>query len=180
MNNNEEQRDIIQIVPTNRNYNYEILKQNINEFKKAYPFLEIENIGYSVLGKEIPYIKIGNGTKKVLYHGGIHSNEWITSVLLMKFVEDFCNAYISNHSLNGYDAKVLFEQVSLYIVPMVNPDGIDLVTGSVQKNTSIYQNYITIAKQYPNIPFPDGWKANFNGESLINFHLKCCINRLSL
>ena len=169
----ENEQDLIKIVQTNKNYYYATLMHNINELKRAYPFLEIGNIGESVLGKKIPYIKIGNGIRKVLYHGGIHSNEWITSLLLMKFVEEFCKSYIFDTTIYGYFAQELFSKVSLYIVPMVNPDGIDLVTGNVEKNTNIYQNYVTIANQYVDIPFPDGWKANFNGVDLKNYQPVC-------
>lgn len=165
-NINNEEKDLIEIVPTNRNYNYNLLMQNINELRRAYTFLRIGSIGYSVLGKEIPYIKIGKGKKEVLYHGSIHANEWITSVLLMKFIENFCRAYIFNQNINGYLARDLFNQVSLYIVPMINPDGVDLVTGNIEENSDIYQNYIYISRNFPNIPFPDGWKANFNGVDL--------------
>ena len=161
-----EENDTIHIVPINQNYSYEKLKQNMNELKRAYPFLEMGRIGYSVLGKEIPYIRIGKWTKEVLYHAGIHANEWITSILLMKFIEEFCNAYIFNERIYGVNAQYLFENVSLYIVPMVNPDGIDLVTGNVEKNSSIYQNYLDISREFPNVSFPDGWKANFNGVDL--------------
>ena len=44
--------------------------------------------------------------------------------------------------------------------------GIDLVTGNISKKDNIYKDYINIAKSYTNIPFPDGWKANFNGVDL--------------
>ncbi len=160
------EEDIIQIVPTNRKYGYNLMKQNIEELKRAYPFLEIKIAGYSVLGKPIPYIKIGNGEKKVLYHASIHANEWITSVLLMKFIEDFCRAYIFAQTIQGHSARELFQTVSLYIIPMVNPDGVDLVTGNVNKKSEIYKNYETIAHRFATIPFPDGWKANFNGVDL--------------
>ena len=150
----EIENDIITIVPTDKSYNYSILMHNIEELRRAYPFLEIGKIGYSVLGKEIPYIKIGKGNKKVLYHGGIHANEWITSVLLMKFIENFCRAYIFNTTIYQYLAQELWNQVSLYIVPMVNPDGVDLVTGNVSKNINIYENYVNIYKAYTTITFP--------------------------
>ena len=153
-------------MPTNINYNYDIFRKNVDELKMLYPFLEIGIIGYSILGKEIPYIKIGRGERQVLYHGSIHANEWITSVLLMKFIENFCRAYISNSNIYGYSAQNLFNKASLYIIPMVNPDGVDLVTGNIDKNSSTYQNYVYLSKFYPSIAFPNGWKANFNGVDL--------------
>lgn len=59
--------DYYNIVPTNQEYYYEILMQNIKNLKMIYPFLEVGNIGYSVLGKQIPYIRIGEGKREVLY-----------------------------------------------------------------------------------------------------------------
>ncbi len=159
------------IVPTNKAYSYDIMMHNIKELKRAYPFLEVKNIGNSVLGKEIPYVRIGNGAREILYHASIHANEWITSVLLMKFIENFCEAYTVNKSIQGYLPSELFKRVSLYIVPMVNPDGVNLVTNNIDNNSSEYKKLLDISKNFPKIPFPEGWKANYNGESLINFHL---------
>ncbi len=158
--------NVTEIVPTNVSYSYRILKENIKELKNTYAFLKVGSIGHSVLKKKIPYIKIGNGKKEVLYHGGIHANEWITSTLLMKFIENFSRAISLNEVIYGKPAKHLFSMVSLYVIPMVNPDGIDLVTGSLEKNSNIYKNYLEISKKYKNISFPDGWKANFNGVDL--------------
>ena len=64
------------IVPTNTNYNYSILIKNINSLKSIYPFLEIFSSGKSVLGKNIPVIKIGTGSKEVFYSGAIH-RKWM-------------------------------------------------------------------------------------------------------
>ena len=154
------------IVQTNISYTYEILTKDIQELKNTYPFLQIGTIGYTVLGKSIPYIRIGNGAKEVMYSASFHANEWITTVVLMKFVEDFSKAYTQNTTIYDYRAQQIFEETTIYIVPMVNPDGVDLVTGAVQPETSIYQNYQYLAGNFPAIPFPSGWKANFNGVDL--------------
>lgn len=154
------------IVPTTIAYTSCILQNNIEQLRKKYRFLQTGNIGYSVLGKPIPYIRIGSGAKEVMYSAAIHANEWITAVVLMKFVEDFAKAYESNGFIYGYSAREIFNNTSIYIVPMVNPDGVDLVTGVVGENTGVYNQYRDISLNFPGIPFPSGWKANFNGVDL--------------
>ena len=47
--------------------------------------------------------------------------------------------------------------------------GVDLVTGEISPNTSLYTNTELIAKRFPNIPFSDGWKANIRGVDLKKF-----------
>ena len=110
------------IVPTNVSYSYSILTMNINAFRRVYPFLEITSIGNSVLGNAIPVIRIGRGHKEVFYNASFHAIEWITTPLVMKFVENYARAYVNNSTIGGYRARNLFDTVSLYIVPMVNPD----------------------------------------------------------
>lgn len=154
------------VVPTNISYTSQVLDLNINALKTIYPFLETSTIGNSVLGRNIRAIRFGNGPKEVFYCASTHANEWITSPLLMRFLENLSKSYVNNFNIFGYNARELFTNVSLYIVPMVNPDGVDLVTGLITENSWAYNNAKRIATNFPDIPFPSGWKANIEAIDL--------------
>lgn len=154
------------IVPTNISYSYSILKINIDTLKKLYPFIEVTSTGKSINNNDIPVIKIGTGSKEVFYSAAIHANEWITAPLLMKFLADYCFAIQNNMSIFGYNARQLFNSTTIYIMPMVNPDGVNLVTGEIPQNSPSYLFAQNISENYPNIPFTSGWKANIRGVDL--------------
>lgn len=97
---------------------------------------------------------------------GTHANEWITCPLLMKFVEEYAIAYASGGMIFDRFAKDIYDTATIYIVPMLNPDSIDLVTGVLARNSTEYLNARKIASNYPNVRFPDGWKANIQGIDL--------------
>lgn len=130
-----------------------------------YPFLITGSIGQSVTGKDIPYMQIGNGEKQVFYNASFHANEWITTPVLLKFLEEYARAYAAEQSLYGENSRQLFAEYSLFLVPLVNPDGVDLVNG-VLRNSGYEAKARRIAASYPDIPFPDGWKANIEGIDL--------------
>ena len=153
------------LVPTNVFYTSQLNAVVIQELKKKYPFLTIGAIGTSVLGNPIPYLKIGSGTKKVFYNAAFHANEWITTPVLLKFVEELSEAYAMGQRLGTVDVNWLLKSVQLYVVPMVNPDGVDLVNGVIWE-PGVLRKTEKIAAGYPDIPYPSGWKANIRGVDL--------------
>ena len=97
------------IVPTNQKYYYSLMMKNIQELKSKYNFLEVGNIGFSTLGKQLPYIKIGRGSRKIMYNAGMHANEYICSILLMKIVENFYQSYVLNSRIFGQNKRKIYK-----------------------------------------------------------------------
>ena len=130
-----------------------------------YPFIKLKEIGRSVMGKPIWQLQMGRGEGKAFYNGAHHANEWITAPLLLKFCEDLAAAHARNGEIFGYNAQNMLSAARLSIVPCVDIDAIDLVTGDL-KSGAYYERAADIAGDYPAIPFPSGWKANIEGVDL--------------
>ena len=64
--------DFMAIVQTNINYTYEVMRSDLYNLISTYPFLQMQNVGYSVLGKSLPVIRLGRGPKQVFYSGSFH------------------------------------------------------------------------------------------------------------
>ena len=154
------------IVPTNISYPSDFMEMNLSALKTVYPFLEMSLIGTSVLGRNIPVVRFGTGSKEIFYCSSTHANEWITTPLLMKFLENLSKSYVNGTQIYGQNPRQLFSDVSLYLVPMVNPDGVDLVTGLITPGSRAYSQAQAIANNFPDIPFPSGWKSNLEGIDL--------------
>lgn len=151
------------VVPTNVPYTYNIMENNIMGLKARYPMMEYDSIGKSVDGRQLYHITIGKGKNHVIYNGSHHANEWITSPLLMKWLENFLETYVRRGSIRGYNTEDIWNQSTIHIVPMVNPDGVDLVIdGAADYGTNEEQ---LITWNYGNEDFSD-WKANIRGVDL--------------
>lgn len=130
------------VVNGKQNYDYSTMVQDIRTLQAIYPFLVNEPIGNSVLEKEIPGLTIGKGQKRVHYNASFHANEWITTAIVMTFLNDYLLSLTNNGSIRGLYTLPLYNQTSLNIVPMVNPDGVDLVLNGPPEDATIHNNLI--------------------------------------
>lgn len=153
-----------EVVTSDVKYTYNTLKLNIMGLLQRYPFMRVQSIGKSVLGNELFMIKLGNGKKKLHFNASHHALEWINSVFLMQFIERICNAYINSELIEGYDISKVFDICTMYIVPMVNPDGVNLVNEGLQLSNPYYEDLI----KWNNTgkPFGEVWQANIRGVDL--------------
>jgi len=154
------------IVPTQVEWNSALLEDITWQLRRRYSFLRVSSIGKSVLGRPLYQVSIGTGPRRVGYNASHHANEWITTPVLMKFLEQFAMGVRNRGYLNGVSCRRLFDLYTLDVVPMLNPDGVDLVTGYIKKGDAAYEKAQKIAAEFPRIPFPSGWKANIEGYDL--------------
>lgn len=138
----------------------------ILQLTQTYPFCRSELLTRTAFQRPVRTLVIGNGLRKVIYSASHHANEWITSLVLLKFAEELAQAIQSGGTLFDRDAKTIQETATIYMVPMVDPDGVDLVVGEITEGNIQYDLARRLAQDYPTIPFPDGWKANLLGVDL--------------
>lgn len=138
----------------------------IRELCETYPFLHTELLTTTAYGRPIRTLVMGQGERKVIYSATHHANEWITSLVLLQFAQELAQAVSSGGRIFGVPAQTLMDAATIHLVPMVDPDGADLVVGAIGVEDVGYVSARQISQNYPQIPFPDGWKANLSGVDL--------------
>ena len=144
----------------------DICDQAILEIVQTYPFCRTEMLSTTAFQRPIRTLVIGSGPRKVLFTAAHHANEWITAYILLRYAEELAEAIQTGGRIGSEDARALSDAVTIYMIPMVNPDGVDLVTGALQPGNIQYDLALRLSENYPEIAFPDGWKANLLGVDL--------------
>jgi len=138
-------------VHTNIPFTSQVQEAVIKQLAVLYPCLDVSVIGYSLKGRPIYALTAGYGPVSYMYNASHHANEWITSVILTRFAEDIAREinpawqnWVGGKEPDGGPNSPWYERFTLHMVPMVNPDGVDIVTNG----------------------YNDAWKANACGVDL--------------
>ncbi|WP_110928681.1 M14 family metallopeptidase [Bacillus massiliglaciei] len=151
------------LVTANQEYSYARMINDLNRLRQVYPFLKMPSAGETVLGKSIPEVLLGKGDKRVHYNASFHANEWITTLTVMTFLNDYLLSLTNQNPIRGVWMNQYYQQTSLSIVPMVNPDGVDLVLNGPPEDEPYRSRVLDM--NGGNDDF-SGWKANINGVDL--------------
>lgn len=141
-------------------YDYNRCMSETDELCKKNEDMEMFSIGESVMEKKIYCITYGKGDKKLFVNGAHHGLEYITSAFLMRFLRELVSAVKNGEDMLGYDAKRLTEGVKLYVVPMVNPDGVDIAVNGLDITNRYHRHLISMVGIHS---FNKVWQANANG-----------------
>ena len=139
----------------NWGYSYDSLLTDLNYWRQS-PYVKIDSIGLSVQGRPLWQLTISSnpdqisGKRTVFIHARTHPQEtegfWVT--------EQIINILLSETDL----AQNIREHCVFYIVPMYNPDGVEL--GYPRRNANnvdLESNWFT----FPNEPEVAALKARF-------------------
>ncbi|MBR5514862.1 MAG: M14 family metallocarboxypeptidase [Clostridia bacterium] len=144
--------------PTDHNF----VINTLNRIATDNPILFMTTLGSSVLGKPIPAVRIGTGKTNLLYVGCHHGAEHITSGILLKFLEELCCCIKTGTKIYGIDPEYIFRTRCIYMVPMLNPDGVELYIHGANEEMPLYQRLI---KMNNGTDFSK-WQANIRGVDL--------------
>ncbi|WP_411953284.1 M14 family metallocarboxypeptidase [Alkalibacillus sp. S2W] len=154
-----------QLIQDQSLYTYAKFEHDLMALKAEHPIFSIDKIGTSIQGKAIYEIVIGDGDKSIHLNGSMHAHESITTNVLMRFLADYIDAYENNESINHIDARSMYNQIKFSIVPLVNPDGVDLINQGLPQSKSLKNDVLAINQQSHHFA---GWKANIRGVDLNN------------
>ncbi len=133
---------------------------------------EVAGIGYlgeSILGSPIPIITLGQGTHALLYVGAHHGMESLGSILLCRFLLDFAEMLKGQGQAPGCNLKDFCRRYTLYIIPMLNPDGVEYAIHGIDKENPLYDRLL---KMNGNSTDFSHWQANARGVDL-NHNYDC-------
>lgn len=102
---------------------FSALKRLVCRYKGLVRFCET---GTSFKKRNIPAMVLGRGDKKILAVGSIHGREYVTTGYLLRCVEEYAMCYVGDSEIKGYDLKEILREYSFYVVPMINPDSVEI------------------------------------------------------
>ncbi|MEH7072492.1 M14 family zinc carboxypeptidase [Neobacillus drentensis] len=152
------------IVNANKPYSYEILENDLSAINKKYKEkVKVKSIGTSHFGRDIWAIKLGKGKKNIVLIGSHHGREWMTSLMLMKMLESYAATY-NERNFFGFKSNQILNDVSIWFVPMLNPDGVTIQQKDLSRFPSAHQRLLYMMNDGSN--HFERWKANGMGIDL--------------
>ncbi|MDC3416207.1 M14 family metallopeptidase [Aquibacillus salsiterrae] len=151
------------IVNPKQLYGYEQLQKDLAKLETTYQgLLSTQIIGKSVDHRNIYAVKLGNGKSEIFLNGAHHAREWLTTSLLMNMIDVYCKAYVEEESIGEFDVRNILDNTTIWFVPMVNPDGVELV----QKGHENAKNPEFLLELNDGQRDFSSWKANIRGVDL--------------
>jgi len=154
------------VVDPYHGYSYDAMMEDARLLQSRYPeLIRTGYIGESVEGRPLLLLEFGLGERKIFLNGAAHAREYVTAAYLMYMLDHYADAYSTEGTWDGYDLKRILDQVTFCIVPMVNPDGVNLVQNGFAAVKD--RDAVSLIATDPDDPTGyASWKANLRGVDL--------------
>lgn len=123
-------------------YDYEYISCKIPDFDHSFV------IGKTIMNRFLYCISIGTGEKTAVFAAAFHGLEYLTAPALLSFAEYYSEQYEYH------------DRLRVFIVPMVNPDGVDIVLNGINPASSVHRQLL---KDTGIADFSRQWQANAMG-----------------
>ncbi len=154
---------------------YKTLSKGILNLKCSYPFLRTGTLGHSLVFRKIHFIRFGRAENPVLIAAGFHAQEWITTLVLLRFIERLCDAAQKRKNLCSIDVGGALSHSEIIFIPCINPDGIEIAL----KGACTAGKYRKLVEEVSNKDL-SCWNANARGVDINhNFNAGWQISRKS-
>ena len=113
---------------TKQAYSYQEMLEDLQLMQRVWsPCIRYEMRYKTYQGRDIPVAYLGNPQAKyhVMVQAAMHAREYMSSLLVMTMLEHYVRNY-ETAFFRGKKLKWLFEKVCFVIIPMVNPDGVEI------------------------------------------------------
>lgn len=144
-------------IPTYDSYQ-NIIKHIKNNY---YNFIKVSSIGSTILSRSIYSFSIGNLDNPTLFIGTVHSQEWLTGLLLIKFIYEILDVYKKNIFFHNFNISYELKSNGIIIVPIVNPDGLEIAVNGPDSSKHLSKSVKEIMKKSDKT-----WQANARGVDL--------------
>ena len=141
-------------------YDYQQLRNDAHNLVSQFKEAELLSIGESVMEHKLYCIKIGCGERKLFINGAHHGLEYLTAAFIMRFLKEYAECIHNDLDFFGHRAKALSERTTLYALPMVNPDGVDIAIHGIDVTNPHHRKLVSMVGIHS---FNKVWQANVNG-----------------
>lgn len=151
------------VIPLDGDVDYARVEECLEVFLRRYDFIERIYVGRSIRGRDLCCVRLGRSdAPPILYVGTHHGMEHITSALLLRFINEYCESLHAGVRMYGVGMEYLFSERCIYVLPMLNPDGVELSLHGAEKESPLYERLL---KMNGGDDFTH-WQANERGVDL--------------
>lgn len=155
-------------------YSYQDMLTDTEVLLEIYPDLVAkDSIGTTADGRELVHYIVGNpaAEKQIFINGAIHAREYLTFQLVMKQMCEYLRHVDQDADWGGRSYRILWDQVAIHVVPLVNPDGVQISQFGLEglQNQSLRDGIYNLAANDGSSVttyYLDHWKANASGVDL--------------